>query len=158
MSNPPTSPSLTASEARLEYTLHAPPAKVWSALVKNTAAWWPQTFYTSPKTKRFVIEPRLGGIMGEIAGPGEGLVWYRVIGVEKNVSLLLAGHLLPPWAGPTNSMLRLTLAPVGKNDTKLELTEYTFGVLGDCQTVEGWRELFGGHFVPHLGKPVRRKR
>lgn len=151
--------ALTAHEARLEFTLHAPPAKVWSALVKETNAWWPQTFHTSPKTKRVVLEPKLGGMLGEITGPGEGLVWHRVIGVEKNVSLILAGQLLPPWAaGPASSILRLTLTPAGDGETKLELVEYTLGVLGDCQTVEGWRELFGGHFVPHVNRSLRRKR
>jgi uncharacterized protein YndB with AHSA1/START domain len=160
MSSPVATPSLVSHEARLEFTLHAPPAKVWSALVKDTDVWWPKTFHTSPKTKRVVLEPKLGGMMGEITGPGEGLVWHRVIGVEKHVSLLLAGHLLPPWApGPATTILRLTLTPAGKAETKLVLVEYTFGVLGDCNTVEGWRELFGRHFVPHVNRPVlRRKR
>lgn len=144
-----TSP-VAAHESRLEFMLHARPAVVWQALVKDTTVWWPQTFFTSPRTKRFVIEPKLGGMMGEVTGPGEGLVWYRVIGVEKAVSLLLAGYLLPPWAGPASSMLRLALVSSGKDETKLELTEFTFGVLGDCKTVEGWRELFEGHFVPHV--------
>jgi uncharacterized protein YndB with AHSA1/START domain len=153
------SSALSAHNARLDFTLHAPPPKVWQALVKDTSAWWPHTFHTSPKTKRFVIEAKLGGMMGEITGPGEGLVWYRVIGVEKNASLLLAGYLLPPWAGPANSMLRLTLTADGKNETKFEVTEYTFGVLGDCNTVEGWRQLFGDHFKPHCEKSARpRKR
>jgi len=148
---------LAAHEARLDFTLHAPPAKVWAALTKDTNAWWPSSFHTSPKTKRVVLEAKLGGMLGEITGPGEGLVWYRVIGVEKNVSLILAGYLLPPWAGPANSMLRLTLTPAGKNETKLEVVEHTFGVLGDCNTVEGWRDLFGGHFVPFVAKAKRRK-
>jgi len=95
-------------------------------------------------------------MMGEISGPGEGLVWHRVIGVEKNVSLLLAGCLLPPWAGPATSMLRFTLTPAGERETKLEITEYTFGVL-NCDTIEGWRELFGGHFVPHINQPAKRR-
>ena len=149
---------LAANEARLEFILHAAPAKVWQALVKDTTVWWPQTFYTSAKTKRFVIEPKLGGMMGEITGPGEGLVWYNVIGVEKNVSLILLGCLLPPWAGPATSMLRLTLTPEGKDQTKLEINEYTYGVLGDCNTVEGWKQLFGDHFVPHVEKSAKARK
>lgn len=154
------SPALAANETRLEFTLHAPPAKVWQALVKDTAAWWPQTFHTSPKTKRFILEPKLGGMMGEITGPGEGLVWYRVIGVEKNVSLLLAGYLLPPWAGPATSLLRLTLTAVGDGETKLELVDSTFGQVGDgSATADGWRQIFADHFKPHVDKSApRRKR
>ena len=96
--------------------------------------------------------------MGEITGPGEGLVWYRVIGVEKAASLLLAGYLLPPWAGPASSMLRLTLTAAGKDETKLEVTEFTFGVLGDCSSVEGWRELFGKHFAAHVNQSKKRNK
>ena len=149
---------LTAHEARLEFTLHASPARVWQALVKDTAVWWPASFLTSPKTKRFVIEPKLGGMMGEITGPGEGLAWYRVIGVEKNVSLILAGYLLPPWAGPASTMLRLTLTPSARNETKLEITDHCFGVLSDCDTAAGWRQVFGDHFKPHVdGRAKKRK-
>jgi hypothetical protein len=150
-----TSP-VAAHEAHLEFMLHAKPLQAWQALTKDTTLWWPQTFYTSPKTRRFIIEPKLGGMMGEITGPGEGLVWYRVIGVEKPTSLLLAGYLLPPWAGPASSMLRLALTAAGKDETRLELVEYTYGVLGACNSVEGWRELFEGHFVPYVNKPPKR--
>ncbi len=153
-------PALAAHETRLEFTLHATPVKVWQALVKDTSAWWPQTFHTSPKTRRFVIEPKLGGMMGEITGPGEGLVWYRIIGVEKAVSLLLAGYLLPPWAGPATSLLRLTLTAVGEGETKLELVDSTFGQVGDgSATADGWRQIFAEHLKPHAEqKSVRRKR
>jgi len=75
--------------------------------------------------------------------------------VEKPSSLLLAGYLLPPWAGPATSMLRLTLTAQGKGETKLELIEYTFGVIGDCNSIDGWRDLFGGHFVPHVNSAMR---
>lgn len=149
---------VAAHEARLEFELNTAPPRAWQALVKETSTWWPHTYYTSPKTRKFVIEPKLGGMMGEVSAPGEGLVWYRVIGVEKPVSLLLAGYLLPPWAGPASSMLRLTLASLGKERTKLELIEYTFGVLGDCKSIEGWKELFGSCFAPYVGKKRSRRR
>ncbi|HWA25158.1 MAG TPA: hypothetical protein VG734_05735 [Lacunisphaera sp.] len=154
-------PTPAANETRLEFTLHARPARVWTALVKDTPTWWPQSFHTSPKTKRFVIEPKLGGMMGEITGPGEGLVWYRVIGVEKAASLLLAGYLLPPWAGPATSLLRLTLTAISADETKLELVDSTFGVVGDgAATTDGWRQIFAEHFKPHVekGKRARARR
>jgi hypothetical protein len=149
---------LGAHEARLEFEVNAALPRTWQALVSETSAWWPGSFYTSPKTRKLVIEPKLGGMMGEVAAAGEGLVWYRVIGVEKPVSLLLAGYLLPPWAGPASSMLRLTLSSLGKNQTKFELIEYTFGVLGDCKSIDGWKELFGGCFVPYVSKPRKGRR
>ena len=132
---------------------------MWSALVKDTATWWPQAFHTSPKTKRFILEPKLGGMMGEVSGPGEGVVWYRVIGVEKAASLLLAGYLLPPWAGPATSLLRLTFSATADGGTKLELVDSTFGQVGDgSATADGWRQIFADHFLPHVEKSRARKR
>ncbi len=160
MSKPPAFTPTGSHETRLEFNLQATPSRVWTALTRDIAAWWPATFHTSPKTRRFVLEPRLGGMMGEITAPGEGLAWYRVIGVEKNVSLLLAGYLLPPWAGPATSLLRLTLTPAGDGETKLELADHTFGVVGDrSATADGWRQIFAGHLQPHVGrKPAPRLR
>jgi uncharacterized protein YndB with AHSA1/START domain len=141
----------TAHEIRLAFDFHAPPDRVWQALVRETAAWWPASFHTSARTKRFVIEPKLGGMMGEVAGRGEGLVWYRVIGVEKPVSLLLAGYLLPPWAGPATSLLRLSLTPIAGNATRLEVCDSMFGRLGDtAATSDGWKQIFADHLRPHV--------
>lgn len=133
---------LSAIEVKLELTLHAPPARVWQALVDETTAWWPKAFYATTSAKRFVIEPRLGGKVGEESGDGEGLVWYTVIGVERPNFLLLSGYLVPPFAGPATSYLRLVLSVAGKDATKLEITDSCFGQLADCDTETGWRQIF----------------
>ena len=153
-----TSPAPTgATEVRLELTFHASQARVWRALVKETGIWWPKSFYAAERT-RFVIEPKLGGMMGEVGRPGEGLVWYRVIGVEKPNYLLFAGHLIPPWAGPAATLLRLALHAVSATETKLELTDSTFGKVGECDNEDGWRQIFDGHLRPHLEKSPRRRK
>ena len=141
---------LGATTVRLELKLHAAQPRVWRALVTETNAWWPKSFHTSERTKRFVIEPRLGGMVGEVSAKGEGLVWYRVIGVESPHHLLLAGYLLPPWAGPASSLLRLALSADGPEGTKLEVTDSTFGQVGECDTAEGWRQIFDDHFRRHV--------
>ncbi len=159
MKKKPAAATLTAIETRLEFTLHASRPRVWSALVTETAAWWPKSFLTSERTQRFVLEPRLGGMMGEVGeAEGEGLVWYRVIGVESPQSLLLAGYLLPPWAGPATSLLRLTLTAVTAEETKLELVDSTFGKIDGEGLEEGWRTIFADHFRPHVEKSTARKR
>ena len=157
MKTPSVPAPLGATEVRLEILIHAAQARVWDALVKETAAWFPKSFHISENT-RFVLEPRLGGMMGEIGRRGEGVVWYRVIGVEKPGSLLLAGYLLPPWAGPATSLLRLTLTAVSPAETKLEVTDSTFGKVGECDNADGWRQIFSDHFRPHAEKPAKRRK
>jgi uncharacterized protein YndB with AHSA1/START domain len=141
---------LSAIEVKLELTLHAPQARVWAALVDETTAWWPKAFYATSSAKRFTIEPRLGGKVGEDAGNGEGLVWYTVIGVERPNLLLLSGHLVPPFAGPATSYLRLALSSAGDGATKLELTDSCFGQLADCDTESGWRQIFDEALRQHV--------
>src|SRR4051794_15154403 len=79
----------TIEQVELEIEIAATPERVWSSLVEETTFWWPKDFYTSAKTKAFRIEPRLGGLMYEDWGNGEGLVWFRVFGVETAASLHL---------------------------------------------------------------------
>jgi uncharacterized protein YndB with AHSA1/START domain len=156
VSTPPATRPASAHEIGLTFEFNAPPDKVWRALVKETAAWWPAAFHTSPRTKRFVIEPKLGGMMGEVTGRGEGLTWYRVIGIEKPTSLLLAGHLFPPWAGPATSLLRLTLSPVSDQGTRLDLCDSIFGCVGDvAATTDGWKQIFAGHLKPYVSRSRR---
>jgi len=158
MSSPSSPANIDASEVRLEFMFHAAPARVWQALVKETPQWWPKSFHTSERTKRFILEPKLGGMMGEVTGKDAGLVWYRVIGVEKPHYLLLAGYLLPPWAGPATSLLRLALTPVGSNETKFEVTDSTFGKVGDGGNADGWRQIFADHFQPHVERATRARK
>jgi uncharacterized protein YndB with AHSA1/START domain len=150
--------SLHATEAHVEVIIHAPLARVWKALVSETTAWWPKSFYTSERTKRFVIQPRLGGRVGEETGPGEGLTWYTVIGVDRPHLLLLAGYLLPPWAGPATSLLRLALTNSGPKETKLEITDSTFGKVAECDTADGWRQIFDGGLRTYLEAPKKKRR
>lgn len=158
MKNPAPPAPLGATEVRLEISLHAAQARVWQALVKETSAWWPKTFHTSERTQRFVIEPRLGGMVGEISGKGQGLAWFRVIGVEAPNYLPLAGYLMPPWGGPASSLLRLALSAVSATETKLEVTDSTFGKVGDCDNEDGWRQIFAEHFRQHIDQISRRRK
>lgn len=147
---PRSAASLTASEFNLSLTLQAPAATAWRALTRDIGLWWPATFHTSEQTKKFILEPKLGGMMGEVGTGGDGLVWYRVIGVERGRSLLLSGHLLPPWGGPATSLVRVTLTPLSARTTKFDFSDHLFGVVGDGATESGWTSLFAEHFQPHV--------
>src|SRR3712207_2686141 len=99
-------------EAKVEITMHAPQERVWQALVNETAHWWPKSFLTSERTKRFVIEPKLGGRVFEDYGGAEGATWYTVVGVDSPNSLALVGHMGPPFGGPLATLLRIALSEV----------------------------------------------
>lgn len=145
-----------AVEANVEVTVHAPQKRVWNALVNEATHWWPKTFYSSPKTKKFVIEPRLGGRVFEDYGGGEGFTWYTVNGVERPNSLQLVGHMGPPFGGPLCSVLRLALAPAGANETTLQITDACFGRVDDCDTQSGWREIFDDNFRTYVESAKQR--
>jgi uncharacterized protein YndB with AHSA1/START domain len=146
-------------EVKIELTMHAPQERVWSALINEANQWWPQSFYTSEKTKRFTLEPRLGGRMFEDCGKGEGLVWYTVNGIESPNYLSLVGYMGPPFGGPSTSILRIGLTAAGKDETKLEIIDSLFGQVEGCETESGWRTIFGEHFRAHVeaGSKSRRK-
>lgn len=143
-------------EAKLELTIHAPQKRVWDALVNEAAHWWPKNFFSSPKAKKFVIEPRLGGRVFEDNGGGEGFVWYTVVGVESPTVLQLAGFMGPPFGGPLSSLLRLTLSSLGANQTKFEIVDACFGEVGECDNESGWREVFDDNFRAYVESPAKK--
>jgi DNA-binding transcriptional ArsR family regulator/uncharacterized protein YndB with AHSA1/START domain len=143
-SNPLTQAAFGVAQIELEIPLKARPARVWEALVRETSDWWSKDFHTSPATKGFVIEPRLGGHAYEDCGNGAGQIWYSVIGVHPPESLMMLGLLTPAFGGPAQTILQLTLKDAGKN-TILQLSDTIFGKVGDdklSQTREGWMMLF----------------
>lgn len=125
----------------LDIPISAPPERVWVALTEATVSWWPDDFATSERTKRFVIEPKVGGRVYEDFGNDEGLLWYTVVGVEAGKELILAGHLLPPFGGPAVTSLRLSLVANGSS-TLLRIRDDRFGVLGVDLPSDGWRYVF----------------
>ncbi|MBT5902466.1 MAG: hypothetical protein HOH58_10200 [Opitutaceae bacterium] len=150
MSSSLSSEGLAAGEVHLEFELNAEIERVWTALTQDIEHWWPKAFYTSERSKRFVLEAKLGGMMGEVFGPGEGLIWYQVIGVDRPNSLMLSGYLLPPWAGPGISLARFALTAISETQTKLEFFDSTFGKMSSCSNEEGWQQIFSEHFKAYV--------
>jgi len=140
----------------LEITINCPITKVWNSLVSETTKWWPKDFYTSPNTKAFIIEPKLGGRMYEKGSrAGAGLVWMTVYGVEPPKYLYLVGFISPPFGGPATSLLTINLSENGKNTTLLKIQDNCFGQLsGDMSKslADGWQLLFEGNLKPFAEK------
>ncbi|CAN5660964.1 hypothetical protein BH09PLA1_BH09PLA1_35370 [soil metagenome] len=128
---------------RLEVAINATPARVWSAIVNDSSKWWPRSFYTGPDPKGFIFEPQLGGQVYEDWGNDTGLVWYDVIGVDPERSLLLRGQLTAQYGGPAMTFLEIKLEATGESTT-LKLHDNVFGVIGEktqAAMTEGWKIL-----------------
>jgi uncharacterized protein YndB with AHSA1/START domain len=144
----------------LEFRYPAPRARVWRALVRETARWWPKEYFGQPGSKRMVLEPRLGGRFYEDAGGGEGLLWFHVIGVRTEESLVLAGDITSSFGGPVRSTVTLALEEAGK-ECRLRLRDEISGratAALEGALREGWKRIFDGALRAHLAPPRRRPR
>jgi DNA-binding transcriptional ArsR family regulator len=138
----------------LEVPMRADIRHVWKCLITDVNLWWRKDFYTSPKTKAFIIEPRVGGRMYEDYGHDEGLLWANVIVLDAPYLLELKGHLTPQFGGPAVSFLRLSLAE-NNGLTTLTLSDTVLGaVTGKTQSdlKEGWELLFAESFANYVGQ------
>jgi uncharacterized protein YndB with AHSA1/START domain len=127
----------------LELPIAASCATVWDCMVNRIADWWRRDFFVYANA-RFVLEPKVGGLMYEDTGDGHGFVWYVVHGIEKEKSLYLIGHMRPPYGGPTTSMLLITLEDVPEG-TLLKLSDCEMGKVSKKHTKsldDGWKLLF----------------
>ncbi|MBC8105927.1 MAG: SRPBCC domain-containing protein [Anaerolineae bacterium] len=130
-------------DVKMDVRINASPAKVWRAIISDSSKWWPREFYTGPDPEGFIFEAKLGGGVYETWTNGGGLVWYDVIGVDPNRSLLMRGQLTARYGGPAMSFLELTLEADGKA-TILHLHDNVFGVIGSKMQdslVAGWKIL-----------------
>lgn len=144
---------------RLTLEIAKPHAAVWKAFTGDIHLWWPKDFYATESPKRIVFEVKPGGRLYEDSGDGNGLVWYHVIALDAPNSVTLSGFIAPPFGGPATSLLRVAFSAQGKSDTVMEVTDSTFGRLGDpSATEEGWRMLFESGFKAWIERKETTKR
>ncbi len=149
-------PTLSATKVAIEITINASIDTVWQAVTSEANAWWRKDFYTSPKTKQFIIEKKLGGKMYEDYGNGEGLVWAEVIAIDSPHAIEFKGNLSAAFGGPAISFLKITLVEED-NATKLSLTDDIFGKVGEnvkTSMTEGWELLFGHGLKPYIENKI----
>jgi uncharacterized protein YndB with AHSA1/START domain len=136
---------VTITRVDFEVAINAPVDRVWYCLTRETSNWWPRDFYTSERTRRFVIMAKLGGLVGEDFGMGGGVIWYKVIGVAAPTSLTLLGHLTPTFGGPSMSTLEITLEPQN-GSTMFRVVDAVLGPATDGLSdnlLSGWKTIFG---------------
>lgn len=129
---------------QMEIDIDASIDNTWNSLINDIGLWWRKDFYTSSKTKEFILEARPGGKMYEDYGNNEGLVWAEVIILDSPNILELKSHLSPEYGGPVFSFLRLALQST-KEGTLLKLTDVGVGKMSEesvKQTEAGWKMLF----------------
>jgi len=126
---------ITSATHRLSLEIAKPHAVVWKAFTGDVNLWWPKDFYVTESPQRIVFEVRPGGRLYEDSGKGNGLVWYHVIA------------LYAPNSITATSLLNVSFSAKGKSATAMEITDSSFGCLGDTSaTAEGWRLLFQDGF------------
>lgn len=147
MAKKTTNAPITSATHRLTLEIAKPQATVWKAFTRDIHSWWPKDFYATESPQRIVFEAKPGGRLYEDAGRGNGLVWYHVIAVDAPNAITMSGFIAPPFGGPATSLLRVAFSEQGKAATLMEVTDSTFGCLGDTSTTrEGWQMLFEGGF------------
>ncbi len=146
------SKSISITNLNLEIPIKADVNSVWKALTEETGKWWPNEYYTSSKTKNFILEAKLGGLMYEDAGESEGLVWAIVIGINSPSVIQLKGHLSPQFGGPAISFVTIALEEK-QNETLLKVEDSVFGYISaDLKTrlTNNWQAIFGEGLKNHI--------
>lgn len=137
---------------QMEISINAGIEETWQTLINDIGLWWRKDFYTSPKTKDFILEAKPGGKMYEDYGNKEGLVWAEVIVLDSPNVLELKSHLSPAYGGPMFSFLRLSLESDGAKTT-LKLSDIGIGKMSEeasRQIEAGWKMLFDEGFKTYV--------
>ena len=127
----------------VEVTVDSPAEAVWRALLEDTSSWWHKDFYIGATPRRFVIEESLGGQMYEDWGDGQGLVWARVIGLQRCALLQLSGESDSDCGGPNRNIMKFTLEEE-EGRTRLRLVNTIYGHIdeaGSKSLESGWKLL-----------------
>ena len=120
----------------------------WEFYFNQINGWWPKEYFTSNKTKRFIIETYIGGKAYEDHYEGGGLVWGDVIGVDYPNSLQIRGNLTKEFGGPVMTFEKFDFQTV-ENGTRLK---YTVDFVGEISArsanslKNGWQDLLQIHF------------
>jgi hypothetical protein len=140
----------TRVSERLVLEFPVAPSQLWETLVIRTSDWWPREAFTSERTRRFVLEPHVGGRAFEDFGDGQGILWFSVVGLETGHRLQLAGTLLPPRGGPSLISLLLLVEGRPAGASALAIDDERFGIPGVDPPEPCLRSIFERGLRRHL--------
>ena len=101
----------TITPVRKSLRVECTPERAFEVFTAEVGSWWPTRTHSIHKegVTSVVLEQREGGEMYELAEGGEREHWGRVIAWEPPRRLVLAWHVNPERAGPTE--VEVTFAP-----------------------------------------------
>lgn len=130
-------------EIHIKLSISAPRAAVWDALVRDLPEWWKAPYLVSETAKGMVLEPRIGGLLWEDWGSGEGVSFGQVTTLKKGERLEVTGCMA--LAGAVLCVVNITLADAD-GGTLLSLSHRATGEVTKADRddfVGGWTELIG---------------
>ena len=104
-----------------------------------------------PGAKRFVIEKKLGGLMHEDWGAGEGQTWGVVNGLRSPSFLQVVGDTAREWGGLCRSIMTWRIEAEG-GQTRLRFEHSMHGRVSEATRASheaGWKQLFEGCLKPY---------
>jgi uncharacterized protein YndB with AHSA1/START domain len=108
-----------------EVSIHAPPEKVYRALVHQVGRWWNPEHTYSKDSNNLSIDARAGGCFCERLASGGAVEHMSVVYVQPNQTLRMSGALGPLQASGLAGSLTWMLVRSGA-DTTLKLS-YSVG-------------------------------
>ena len=130
-----------AIDIEQEFDIDAPRARVFDAIVKETAAWW-RPPYCDPRARALVMDAELGGFLREDWGAGAGAILATLTRFEPSALIELTG---PLHMGLVHCVTTLALSDC-EEQTHLRFSQRAFGT-PDPEVLEhaeaGWKELLG---------------
>jgi uncharacterized protein YndB with AHSA1/START domain len=120
----------TIAPVRKTLTVDVSPERAFEVFTAEVGTWWPTKTHSIHQegVTGVVIEPREGGEMYELAEGGKREHWGRVTAWEPPRRLVLAWHVNPEWAGPTE--VEVTFIPEGAG-TRVELVHSNWEAAGE---------------------------
>ena len=110
---------------KLETNIHAPPAKVYEALVAQIGSWWNPEHTYSHDAKNLSIDARPGGCFCEKLPNGGGIEHLRVVYIAPPQVVRFSGALGPLQASGVAGSMTWKLSG-GSDTTRFELS-YSVG-------------------------------
>jgi len=143
---------LTAGAANvvIKIEINASISKTWQNLIEDIGQWWRPDFLICEGSKGMHLDPRVGGMLYEKTDEdGGGYCWGNIISFQPGRHLAYVAQVVPPWGGPAQSVVQISLEPgegASETSTVLTLTDSLIGhvhdeLLGSLD--DGWRQLFG---------------
>lgn len=137
-----TQPKARRIHLELERTILAPPPVVFDALTQNASDWWVEPYFQGPALK-IVLEARVGGMLYEDWGAGNGLHLCTVTRIERPLHVTLAGGM--GMGGLVNGTIDIRIDP-HPHGSSVQLSHIAVGELPEGvehNYRDGWEQLIG---------------